>query len=369
MKNFGVLEYLSYAMYAILMIYFILVPVRALKDRKKCRSGRQGIIPVIVVAAVNAMLLILYDMSVFGGLSGHLVSAVGLALMPVFLSGLSDRTVHVAARVSCPVALAVVTILVFRKYVPLILLHAGLWVLPLMSIVSAAMVIGYSVFSHPGDMSSPPFVHLTSVRINMLYFMAFITIVMAGAYIGPGSGMLSMIFSCLCLAMLLLLFSAMYGRLVDSRIFFFCRGYERRLMETPESSCDTVCDDMSAEDRGYHDIFERLRRLFEEEKPFLDPDVSVSDISRSLFTNKAYLSRTINIYTGRNFRQFVNYHRIRYAVNLFHAHPDMKLADLAERSGFRTVNSFSMAFRLYMNMNPGEWCRKFKHNTNNADRK
>ena len=220
-------------MYAILMIYFILVPVRALKDRKKCRSGRQGIIPVIVVAAVNALLLILYDMSVFGGLSGHLVSAVGLALMPVFLSGLSDRTVHVAARVSCPVALAVVTILVFRKYVPLILLHAGLWVLPLMSIVSAAMVIGYSVFSHPGDMSSPPFVHLTSVRINMLYFMAFITIVMAGAYIGPGSGMLSMIFSCLCLAMLLLLFSAMYGRLVDSRIFFFCRGYERRLMETP----------------------------------------------------------------------------------------------------------------------------------------
>ena len=211
-------------MYAILMIYFILVPVRALKDRKKCRSGRQGIIPVIVVAAVNALLLILYDMSVFGGLSGHLVSAVGLALMPVFLSGLSDRTVHVAARVSCPVALAVVTILVFRKYVPLILLHAGLWVLPLMSIVSAAMVIGYSVFSHPGDMSSPPFVHLTSVRINMLYFMAFITIVMAGAYIGPGSGMLSMIFSCLCLAILLLLFSAMYGRLVDSRIFFFFRG-------------------------------------------------------------------------------------------------------------------------------------------------
>ena len=62
-------------------------------------------------------------------------------------SGLSDRTVHVAARVSCPVALAVVTILVFRKYVPLILLHAGLWVLPLMSIVSAAMVIGYSVWS------------------------------------------------------------------------------------------------------------------------------------------------------------------------------------------------------------------------------
>ena len=159
---------------------------------------------------------------------------------------------------------------------------------------------------------------------------------------------------------------SMCTRLACSRIFFFIKGYEEHLVKSMPLKEMDVSRDMTDEDRGYHAIFERLKHLFEEEKPFLDPEISVSDVARSLFTNKAYLSRTINLYTGRNFCQFVNYYRIRYAVSLFQAQPDMKLADLAERSGFRTVNSFSMAFRLYMNMTPGEWCRKYKHNANNG---
>ena len=34
------------------------------------------------------------------------------------------------------------------------------------------------------------------------------------------------------------------------------------------------------------------------------------------------------------------------------------LAELAEKSGFNTVVSYTMAFRLFMDETPSEWCRK-----------
>lgn len=367
MKNSGVLGYLSYVVYAFLIAYFVLMSAKAVKNRKKCGEGQSGFLSVIVAAAVNAVILIHYDMFLSDGLSGHLVSSVGLALMPVFLSGLSDRTVHIAVAVSSVVAVFSIAMFILRPYIPAFLTSGGLWVSPVMTVVSAVAVLALSVFAPHDDTSgTPSSIRILYVRTNMLYFLAFTVLLMAGAYIGTGVGAVSTAASCLCLVMLLLLFTAMCTRLACSRIFFFIKGYEEHLVKSMPLKEMDVSRDMTDEDRGYHAIFERLKHLFEEEKPFLDPEISVSDVARSLFTNKAYLSRTINLYTGRNFCQFVNYYRIRYAVSLFQAQPDMKLADLAERSGFRTVNSFSMAFRLYMNMTPGEWCRKYKHNANNG---
>jgi transcriptional regulator GlxA family with amidase domain len=37
---------------------------------------------------------------------------------------------------------------------------------------------------------------------------------------------------------------------------------------------------------------------------------------------------------------------------------DLKIAELANMSGFNSVVSYNMAFRLFMNENPSEWCRK-----------
>ena len=42
------------------------------------------------------------------------------------------------------------------------------------------------------------------------------------------------------------------------------------------------------------------------------------------------------------------------------ATPEMVQAvnELAEMSGFNSVVSYNMAFRLFMNENPSDWCRK-----------
>lgn len=364
MKNLGMLEYFSCAIYALLIIYFLFLSIRVVRDGRRCRDERRNII-MAGIAAVNAIVLIIYDLSLSDSLSGRLVGAVGLALMPVFLSGLSDRMGKVSTVATAAVAFSVILSFLLRG-------RAGLWLLPMLSLLSASLVIAESVLFSRNDsprVYTSSELQVVNIRTNVIYFLVFVLLLMTGAYIGDTDGFASDLSVCLCLVFLILLFNAMYGRMVNHRLFFFLKEYERKLIETADACTFSACEDMSVEDKGYHAIFERLKRLFEEEKPFLDPDINISDVSRSLFTNKAYLSRTINLYTGRNFRQYVNYHRIKYAVSIYHADSSLKVADLAERSGFRTVNSFNMAFRLYLNTTPGEWCRKYKHDSGYAEQK
>ena len=49
-------------------------------------------------------------------------------------------------------------------------------------------------------------------------------------------------------------------------------------------------------------LYDRAVRLMEEKKPYLREGYCLPEMATSLFSNKAYLSRTINVFSGRNFR-------------------------------------------------------------------
>lgn len=104
-------------------------------------------------------------------------------------------------------------------------------------------------------------------------------------------------------------------------------------------------------------LYSRVVACMEEKKPFLDEDFSLEGMSRMMFTNKTYLSRVINNYSGRNFKQFTNYYRIMYAVDLIKKDPRLSVMELATMSGFHSVVTFNMAFRLNMNDTPGAFSK------------
>ena len=99
---------------------------------------------------------------------------------------------------------------------------------------------------------------------------------------------------------------------------------------------------------------------FEMEKPFLNGNLSINDVVRVVYSNKVYISKAICHYTGRNFCQFVNYYRIKYSTECFKANHDLKIHEISSMSGFNSIVTFNMAFRLYMGENPSDWCRKEK---------
>ena len=162
-------------------------------------------------------------------------------------------------------------------------------------------------------------------------------------------------------AVLLLLLEvvAVAVRISFDSSFVIMHDHERVIVESMRiSHMESHASSNPKVDSQYKDLYERIEAYFEMAKPYLDGSLTINDIVKVVYSNKVYISKAICHYTGRNFRQFVNYYRVMYSMDHFRANPELKVSELAERCGFNTVVSYTMAFRLFMNETPSEWCRK-----------
>ena len=107
-------------------------------------------------------------------------------------------------------------------------------------------------------------------------------------------------------------------------------------------------------------LYDRCCKYMMERRPFLVDNYSIQDLSNALFTNRAYLSKTINKFSGRNFCGYVNYYRVMYAVELFRTNMSLKIVEMAELSGFHSATSFYQAFRSVMGEPPSHWCSRVR---------
>ncbi len=153
---------------------------------------------------------------------------------------------------------------------------------------------------------------------------------------------------------------AMGVRIMTDSKFLIWQSQERRIVESMRVTSISSVADAARIDEIYKDLYERIVDYFEAEKPYLDGDLTINLLVRELYSNKMYISRAISHFTGRNFCQFVNYYRVVHSMDSFRNNPDLKVHELATMSGFNTIVSYNMAFRLFMGENPSEWCRKEK---------
>lgn len=151
---------------------------------------------------------------------------------------------------------------------------------------------------------------------------------------------------------------ALNVRIINTSVFVVMTDHERKIVESMKiTHMDPSMGNMGM-DKLYESIYERVQHYFDKERPYLNNELTINDIVDVVYTNKLYISRAISHHTGRNFCQFVNYYRISYAVEMFRNNPQLKIIELAGRSGFNSTTSFSAAFRLYIGDKPSDWCRK-----------
>lgn len=148
-------------------------------------------------------------------------------------------------------------------------------------------------------------------------------------------------------------------RIISDSAFALLVNHERIIVESMKISL-VESSGVQREESAYKEVFERIKRYFEAEKPYLNNKLTINDVVLEVFSNKVYISRAISHFTGRNFCQYVNYHRIKHAMELFRGNPNLKISELWPVSGFNSIVSFNMAFRLFVNESPSEWCRKEK---------
>ena len=104
----------------------------------------------------------------------------------------------------------------------------------------------------------------------------------------------------------------------------------------------------------FNDLQTRLETLMVNEKLYLYSDISLDELANRLNTNRAYLSRTINIKYNINFTSYVNAFRIKEAVRFISVgdHKIYNVEGLAQKAGFNNRVSFNKAFHKYTGVTP-----------------
>ena len=102
---------------------------------------------------------------------------------------------------------------------------------------------------------------------------------------------------------------------------------------------------------------------FEENKEFLDKNLTLSRLANQLNTNPSYLSRVINSELKMSFSQYLKELRIDYVINRLNedlVFSNYSLKAIADESGFANYKSFYRAFEEIVNEKPSIYLEKMK---------
>ncbi len=94
-------------------------------------------------------------------------------------------------------------------------------------------------------------------------------------------------------------------------------------------------------------FFQRIEDYMEEEKPYLDSDLTIVDLSEKLNIPKHYVTEIINKKNNTNFYMFVNYYRIEEAKKKLRdeEYKEHSIIRIAYDCGFNSKSTFNNVFK------------------------
>ena len=100
-----------------------------------------------------------------------------------------------------------------------------------------------------------------------------------------------------------------------------------------------------------------LIRFMDEEKPYLNGDLTISDLSRKTGIPKYHITEVLNEKYGRNFFSFVNEYRVREVINRI-SDPKFQhytILAIAFDAGFNSKSTFNSFFKAYTGKTPSAY--------------
>lgn len=108
---------------------------------------------------------------------------------------------------------------------------------------------------------------------------------------------------------------------------------------------------------GHEKLFKLIEDFMKKDKPWLDPEYSVEQLSRDLKTNILYISQAINTCAKTNFKSYLNEFRLFAFINeLKKVKQDkVSLKEIYLNVGFHNQATFNRVFKNRFNMTPQEY--------------
>jgi len=111
------------------------------------------------------------------------------------------------------------------------------------------------------------------------------------------------------------------------------------------------------------ELDKRLQELMNKEKPYLNPELTLSELANLLNTSRTQLSNVINQLHEINFYKFINQYRVEEVKKIMLApeNENLKLISIAYDAGFNSKASFNRIFKQMTGMTPSEYFFKIKN--------
>ena len=106
-----------------------------------------------------------------------------------------------------------------------------------------------------------------------------------------------------------------------------------------------------------NELHDKMIVLFEKDKIYLNPSLTLDFIAKELDTNRSYVSQVINECFDSNFYNLVNKYRIDEAVKMLQDEKfsNYSIEGIANSCGFASRSSFSSSFKKFTGKNPSDY--------------
>lgn len=150
------------------------------------------------------------------------------------------------------------------------------------------------------------------------------------------------IFAILCISLIILYRRQRktYRILVDQ--------YQAYLQKTSDKPKQVTDDDTS--------LWDNIEKLMKEDRIYLRKNLTLESLAAEAGTNRTYLSKTVNSFSGKNFNSYIDGYRIREAVRIIEQSPkNAVFKQIAETVGYNSVPVFYKAFTKETGLAPGKY--------------
>jgi AraC-like DNA-binding protein len=101
----------------------------------------------------------------------------------------------------------------------------------------------------------------------------------------------------------------------------------------------------------------RLLKYMDDEKPYLDGNLNINDLSRKTGIPRHYITEVLNEKHGRNFFTFINEYRVKEVISRINnpRYQHYTILAIAFDSGFNSKSTFNTFFKSYTGKTPSEY--------------
>lgn len=114
---------------------------------------------------------------------------------------------------------------------------------------------------------------------------------------------------------------------------------------------------------NHSEIVKRIIHLLTEEKPYLDAEYGLADLSRDLGIRIDQVSTILSQELDTSFPEIIGEFRVREACRLMVEKTDMNLLEIAYESGFGSRSTFNRVFRQIKDIPPIEYRRELQRSS------